>query len=299
MYKRFLFKLFQIFLLVFGLFIKVTEVRADYKKATEGRDVVMNKLYPKATRFELGLPQVGFVMNQSYVNTLLLGVDGTYFLSETLGFALVYNQGVNQDKSERTCIEQFYYDPSNEVGLACGDAGNLTGADKDQDNFPRFGPAYVPIRELQQMLIANAVWTPVYGKQLIYFGTTSYFDLFVELGVGIANSKFYPKQEILKNGKKPRGIYTDPKDPNNDPAIATANNDKIGALPANPEFYGVEGRPTAKDEANPVINLGLGQKFHFGKLFHFKVYIRNFTLLGTDQGFENLFALYGGVGVRF
>jgi hypothetical protein len=34
-------------------------------------------------------------------------------------------------------------------------------------------------------------------------------------------------------------------------------------------------------------------------MFHVKIYVRNMTLLATDQGFENLFALYGGIGFRF
>jgi len=286
-------------LLILSFFCGLPAAHAEYKKATEGREVVMNKLYPKSERFELGLPAVGFVMNQSYVNTFLLGVDASYFLNETLGFSFVVNKGVNQDKGERSCIENFYYDPSNEVGVACGEVGNLRNADRNNDQFPRYGPAYVPIRELQQMLFANVIWTPVYGKQLVYLGATSYFDLFLELGVGLANSKFYPKQEVLKNGNLPRGTYFDPTDPANDQAQAAANNAKIGALPEQSQFYGVAGRPPARAENNPLLNLGLGQKFHFGRMFHFKVYVRNMTLLGTDQGFENLFALYGGIGLRF
>ncbi|RYZ48212.1 MAG: hypothetical protein EOP07_26070, partial [Proteobacteria bacterium] len=98
---------------------------ADYKKATEGKEVVMGKLYPKSERFELSLPDVGIIMNQSYVNTMLLGGSATYFTSENLGFSLSAAVGNNSDKAERTCIENFYYDPSNEVGVACGEAGLL------------------------------------------------------------------------------------------------------------------------------------------------------------------------------
>lgn len=286
-------------LLGIGLLCAATHASADYRKATEGRDVVMSKLYPKSERFELGLPAVGFVMNQSYVSTILLGADASYFLNETLGFSFVMNTAMNQDKAERTCIENFYYDPSNEVGVACG-KDNLKAADKNNDQFPRFGPAYVPIREIQQILIANAIWTPVYGKQLFSLGgTTSYFDLFLELGVGMAQSKFYKKLEVLKNGNLPRGVYMDPTAPGNDPAEAAANNDKIGALPDTPQFYGKAGRPPVREGSNPLLNLGLGQKFHFGHMFHVKIYVRNMTLLATDQGFENLFAIYGGIGLRF
>ncbi|MBC7533127.1 MAG: outer membrane beta-barrel domain-containing protein [Oligoflexus sp.] len=269
---------------------------ADYKKATEGKEVVMGKLYPKSERFELSLPDVGVIMNQSYVNTLLLGGSATYFLSENLGFSLSGAVGSNSDKAERTCIESFYYDPSNEVGVACGEPGLLADADKNNDGFPRYGPAYVPIREIQQVVIANVVWAPVYGKQLFLKSATSYFDLFVELGLGFATSKFYPKREVLENGNVPRGTYFDPA---NDPVAAAAANSKIGATADQVNSYGVGGRPKAKNEGNVLLNLGIGQKFHFGKLFFVKVYIRNMTLLGTDQGFENLLGLHGAIGVRF
>lgn len=273
----------------------------NYKKATEGKEVVMSKLYPKAERFELSLPQAGIIMNQSYINTILLGGGGTYFISENLGFGFDVSVAQNSDKAERTCIESFYYDPSNEVGLACGDASQIQNADASNppDQFPRYGPAYVPIRELQQIMIANIVWAPVYGKQLFLKSSTSYFDLFVELGLGFATSKFYPKQETLKNGNVPRGVFIDPNDPQNDAAKAAENNAKIGALIEQTDSYGVNGRPAPQDQGNVLLNLGLGQKFHFGRRFHVKIYARNMTLLGTDQGFENLLALYGGFGFRF
>ncbi|MES2744794.1 MAG: outer membrane beta-barrel domain-containing protein [Bdellovibrionota bacterium] len=269
---------------------------ADYKKATEGKEVVMGKLYPKNERFELSLPEVGIIMNQSYVNTLLLGGGATYFTSENFGFGISASVGSNSDKAERTCIESFYYDPTNEVGVSCGEPGLIQDADKNNDGFPRYGPAFVPIREMQQILIANVVWAPVYGKQLFMKSSTSYFDLFVELGVGYATSKYYEKREKLGNGNEPRGQYTDPT---NNEAVATEKNKTIGATINDTNSYGKGGRPLVQDKGNPLLNLGIGQKFHFGKLFHVKVYIRNMTLVGTEQGFENLLALYGGVGIRF
>lgn len=271
---------------------------ADYKKATEGREVVMDKLYPKGERFELGLPQIGFVMNQSYVTTFLIGGSATYYTSENLGFSFDFSVAQNSDKPERTCIENFFYDPSNEVGSACGEADLLQGADKNNDEFPRYGPAYVPVRELQNIMIANIVWAPIYGKQLLFLSATSYFDVFFELGLGLANSVYYPKRDILENGKVPRGTYTNPAN-QQDPSQATANNNKIGALPSEVNSYGELGRPDVVNGTNVLLNLGLGQKFHFGKLFHLKFYVRNMTLLGTDQGFENLISLYGGAGLRF
>ncbi|MBC7658640.1 MAG: outer membrane beta-barrel domain-containing protein [Chitinophagaceae bacterium] len=284
---------------VFGL-AQSPLLAADYKKSTEGKEVVMGKLYPKSERWELALPELGIIMNQSYVNTTLLGGGLTYWMNENLGFSFSGSIAQNSDKAERTCIESFYFDPSNEVGVACGGPGLLTNADTTQpqpDGFPKYGPAYVPIREIQQIMMFNVVYAPVYGKQLFMKSSTSYFDLFLELGVGFATSKFYPKRDVLENGNTPRGTYIDPN--TNDAATAAANNAKIGATADQTDSYGIGGRPKPLSQGNPLLNLGIGQKFHFGKVFDVKVYVRNMTLLGTDQGFDNLLVLHVGLGMRF
>ena len=47
-----------------------------------------------------------------------------------------------------------------------------------------------------------------------------------------------------------------------------------------------------------MFNIGIGQKFHFSKRFHLKFYVRDQILLGTDQGFDNLLSIMGGLGFR-
>lgn len=287
-------------LTAFSLAEASAQTSDNYKKATEGKEVVMGKLYPKNESFELSFDG-GLIMNQSYVNTMLFGGGATYYLTENFGLNFSASIASNSDKAERTCIESFYYDPSNEVGVSCGDESLLEGADGNDDGFPRYGPAYVPIREMKQIYSANIVWAPVYGKQLFAKSTTSYFDLFVELGLGFATSEYYKKLDVLANGNVPRGKFIDETGLTGEELEkAKINNGAIGANPGvDPISYGLAGRPVPEDKTNPLLNLGIGQKFHFGKLFHIKVYIRNMTLIGTEQGFENLLALYGGVGVRF
>ena len=224
-------------------------------------------------------------------------------MSESWGVGVDVTIGLNQDKGERTCIENFFYDPEDSVGPACsavdGDSSLLDGADDDGNTFPRFGPAYVPIREINNIIMANLIWTPVYGKQLVFLNNTSYFDLYVELGGGIALSKFYEKRDVLANGNVPRGLFTpdDTGDPDVDSAAQTANNN-IGATISETNSYGINGRPDALDQTNLLFNFGVGQKFHFGGAFHLKIYIRNQVLLGTSQGFDNLLSIMGGAGFR-
>lgn len=271
-----------------------------YNKATEGGEVVKRKIYPRASKFEID-GEAGMILNQSYINTFLLGASGNYFLDETWGLSLGVAMGLNSDKAERTCIESFYFDPNDELGtVPCGGPGLLEGVDSDNDGFPRYGPAYVPIRELNYALSANVLWTPVYGKQLVLLSATSYFDLFFEFGVGLNSSTFYPKLDKLRNGKNARGEYYDVEDGASPSDVQAANeaNANIGASVDETDSYGVGGRPDPVDETNLAINFGVGQKFHFSKMFHLKMSLRVTTLVATSTGFENLVSLSGGFGLR-
>ncbi|MFW7382049.1 MAG: outer membrane beta-barrel domain-containing protein [Oligoflexus sp.] len=272
-----------------------------YQRASDDGEVVRRKIYPKEKKFELSVPNLGFVMNQSYVNTILISGGGNYYLSETLGIGVDVSIASNSDKDERFCIEHFYYDPSDEVGLACGDASNLVNRDLDGDGFPRFGPAYVPIREVNSIYTINMIWTPVYGKQLLMLSATSYFDLYFEGGLGIVQSTYYGKRDFLRNGNVPRDIYTEVDDTADEVARqeAARKNAGIGATVDDFDSWGTPGRPDARNENHVMLNIGVGQKFHFARRFHLKIYVRNMTILGTAAGYDRLFAIYGGGGVRF
>jgi outer membrane beta-barrel protein len=271
-----------------------------YNKSTEGGDVVKNKIYPRSSKFEID-GEAGMILNQSYINTFLIGATGNYFLDETWGFSLGVAIGINSDKAERTCIESFYYDPNDEVNsVPCGGPALLEGADEDNDGFPRYGPAYVPIRELNYALSANLLWTPVYGKQLILLSATSYFDLFFELGLGLNSSTFYRKRDTLNNDNRARGEYYEVGEDATAAEIQEAKerNDGIGATVDQVNSYGLDGRPDPVDETNIALNFGVGQKFHFSKIFHLKVSLRMTTLVATSTGFENLVSISGGFGLR-
>lgn len=261
----------------------------SYKKAVESKENVKDKLYPKKKKFELDLPNVGIVLNQSYVNTFLIGGGFNYFASEEWGFGLDFTMASNKDKPERGCIENFYNDPLDEIGDPCG------GPDALANTKGNYGPAYVPIREIQNIIALNVTWNPVYGKQLIFLSATSYFDLFVDMGLGLVSSRFYPKEETLRNGSQSRGKFQQ----NGDNPGAKGSAEHIGAEVDETDSYGVEGRPDPVNQTNVAAIFAVGQKFHFAKRFHIKLFLRNITLLGTPTGFENIFALYGGAGVRF
>lgn len=256
-------------------------IAQSYDKPKSG---VEYRSFNKKKKFEIGLLNPGFILNQSYINTFLIGVDATYFFSETRGIGFDLQIGSNSDKPERSCIENFFIDPDNALGVACGQEGD-NAVINERANV-RYGPAYVPIREIQMLAILNNIWTPVYGKQLVFLTLTSHFDIYFETGLGMAFSKFYPKKDVLNDGKKARAGRNEADDPG---SIGTRRDDS----------FGIAGRPEPIDETHVVANLGFGQKFHFARKFHAKLYFRNMTLLGTDNGFENFFTLNLGFGYRF
>lgn len=267
----------------------MTQAQEAYRKAVEGKENVKDKLYPKKKKFELNIPNAGLVLNQSYVNTFLIGGGFTYFRTEEWGFGLDFTLASNSDKPERECIETFYNDPLDEIGEPCGGSDVIAGTSGN------YGPAYVPIREIQNIIAVNLAWNPVYGKQLIFLSATSYFDLFVDMGLGLVSSRYYPKEEILRNGSKSRGQFNEDGSnpgPAGDPA-------HIGADVNEDYAYGSSGRPDPENQTNVAAIFSVGPKFHFADRFHIKLFLRNITLLGTPTGFENIFALYGGAGMRF
>jgi outer membrane beta-barrel protein len=260
----------------------------SYRKASEGDDVVKDKLFPKKGKIEINGLNVGAILNESYITTVVFHGGITYFSSETWGFGIEGLFASNTDNSARFCIEHFYNDPLGNVSAQCDSALDEPGANLQGAEKANYGPAYVPIRAVKYAVAATAVWNPVYGKQLFMLSGTGYFDLFLTMGAGLLFSDYYPLKTVLNNGKITRGNY--PADGSTDPIP--------GADAADTGSYGVLGRPDPVQESTFMITTGVGQKYHFAKRFNLKVELRNYLLVGTDSGFDLFFTLWGGVGIR-
>lgn len=272
-----------------------------YKKATRGSDVVVKKkLFPKKRKLEVSFPDVGLILNQSYIESFVLHGNFTYYRSEKWGFGVEGLFAINNDKVERYCIENFYNNPKQVIGVACP----LPGQDVDEPlkggEVPAsLGPAYVPIREIGTILAGNAVWTPVYGKQLALMTRTVYLDLFLTFGLGLTFSTFYP-QSIFIDG--PNGKVQSRKKTYNQEGLESLKRceESIlgGICPPSEAYVGEAGRPEPEDQVSPTITFGVGQKIHFLKRYIFKTEIRNYTLLATEAGFDSFFMMWAGLGMR-
>ncbi len=263
-----------------------------YKKATEGEDVIKNKLYPKKNRVELNGPNLGLILNQSYIDTYLVNGGINYFWSESWGMGAEITFAINKDRYERDCIESFYNDVDYEIPEECGGPANLEGLPRNPNGSGgNYGPAYVNIREYNMLLTGNAIWNPIYGKEIFFLSGVVNFDVFMTMGGGLAMTTFYPLQTYLRNGKESRGNFPPPT--NTDPSK------RPGAEADRTDSYGKAGRPDPTKESKVFLEAGIGQKIHINNTLNFKVELRNHLVLGTPGGFDLFFALWGGVGARF
>jgi outer membrane beta-barrel protein len=262
-----------------------------YKKATEGEDVIKNKLYPKKGKVELNGPNLGLILNQSYIDSYLINAGMNYFWSESWGMGAELSFVLNKDRYERYCVEHFYNDPDYEIADECGEPENLQGLPKDPNGSGgNYGPAYVNIREYNMLLTGNAIWNPIYGKEIFFLAAVVNFDVFVTMGGGLAMTTFYELDNSLNNGKESRGNF---------PAPGSTTGQRPGAEPDETDSYGKAGRPTPRKESKVFLDAGIGQKVHISQKLNFKAELRNHIVLGTPGGFDMFFTLWGGLGFRF
>jgi outer membrane beta-barrel protein len=259
-----------------------------YKKATEGGDVIKNKLYPKKNRVELNGPNLGLILNQSYIDTYLINGGINYFWSESWGLGAELTIALNKDRYERDCIESFYNDVDYDIPEECGGPESIQDYDGD-GQIGNYGPAYVNIREYNMLLTGNAIWNPIYGKEIFFLSGVVNFDVFLTMGGGLAMTTFYPLQTYLNNGKESRGNFPAPN----------SGGARPGAEPDEVDSFGKAGRPQPQKESKVFLDAGIGQKIHINKTLNFKAELRNHLVLGTPGGFDMFFTLWAGLGARF
>ena len=258
-----------------------------YSKAVEGQAVVLNKLFPKAGRAEI-VSNFGGIINQSYINSLLLHGGLNYYFSEVWGMAVEGVYAFNSDKNERGCLEAFY-NKVEETGDPCRQS--------EKDEIPdgtkiRMGPAYVPITELQYLFSISAIWTPVYGKQIFSaLPVTGHMDIFFTIGGGSAMTNYHPLKTTIGDTKTPSRCTRKEGDKN----VLSG----CGVEYEKKDSWGVGGRPKSKEELTMAINLGIGQKYYFVNRLYLDIELRTYNLIGGTETFHNFFALWGGLGFRF
>lgn len=269
----------------------------SYRKATEGQVVVLRKLFPKKRSLEINA-NLGAIMNQSFVNTIMLHGGVSYHFSEEWGMAIEGAMAMNTDKTERQCVESFYnnFDNSRALNVKCvvqeDDDDQVKGKTIDNENPVNIGPAYMPIIEIDKLFSLSAIWTPVYGKQIFSFlPRTSHMDIFITFGGGLAMSTFYPQRLKLNNNKTAR--FKTKRDDDQTPW------ESYGASFGEKGSWGVDGRPVAQQPSNVFVSFGVGQKYYFLKRLFLKAELRNFTLVGTSEGYHNFFTMWGGLGCKF
>lgn len=295
---------------LFGSAIFSSHAEANYRKSVEGNEVVKNKKYPKKGRMQIN-GGGGFILNQSFINTALFGGSVTYHFNEWNAFNVEFYAGSSNDKPDRTCIENFYLDEdyaarNGAKQVPCPSAVAPENAPKDADDLavgsgekdpireekdPEYynnkapfqkNAAYMPIRQLDLLTALNYQWTPVYGKSLFFLSQVVYLDFYLNAGVGLAGSTFYPLKDRVVDASGSEKFMKD-----------------VGTTDAN--SYGLQGRPQPLEQMGGMATFALGSRFYAARRFLLDVQLKNFTILGDDGSggfdFSAPFALVGGVGV--
>jgi hypothetical protein len=281
-------KLFLTTLILFLIFAPSTVALAEvYKKATDLEEIVLEKLYPKSGRLEVNA-DLGIVLNQAFVDTTLIRVSASYYLTESWGLAFSAIKAQNKDKEERLCIESFYNDPDKELSNVCASQDNTS--DIESAKKANMGPAYMPIREIEDIFLLESVFSPNYGKQIFFLGVVSHFDFQIKLGAGLARSTYYEQRNTIKGdpSKPARGAFSDEK-PDTNPGVSHEETYK----------YGTAGRPDPIYQTNAVLAPALVQKFYVADRFSWNAELGSLFILGTPGGFEYLLTISTGVSVRF
>ena len=186
----------------------------------------------------------------------------SYHFSEEWGLALEAAMAMNNDRSERICIESFYNDFGDNGGLdaKCAAPGVGDGGNNARMPTVNIGPAYMPIIEIGQILSLSVVWTPIYGKQIFSFlPRTSHMDIFLIAGGGAALSTFQRPREdkkgipVLKNRNKAR--LKKKKAEETEAAMQTT-----GTAFEDKHYWGVAGRPPCRKYHQSLHCAGCGAK---------------------------------------
>lgn len=281
---------------------------AQYRKAVETKKNVLRKKYPKIKKIEVDI-NGGAILNQAYITSAGVGGTITYFWKESWGLGIEGGIFINSDKSERVCIETFYNDTSTDdvsgaTGKVCAgqyedvesiatedlNAGNQAVRDRPDGSSEtaNMGPAYVPIRTKKFYAGLNFTWSPIYGKQLMLLSNTNYFDVFFTFAGGAMFSDFHASKQESEPGK----VYRQTRE-------STGSTTTAGVSPSQSELYGIDGRPDALPEINGYIHLGVGVKYHFLKVMHLQIALKNYTLVGTQEtGIDNFVTMWAGLGFR-
>lgn len=251
-------------------------------------EVVLERLFPKTNTFEFE-GGAGFLLNPSFVDTAVARVGMRYHWSEIWGLGLTVGKAVTKDRNERACIESFYNDPLYEVESVCD--ANEQGYGTYGSKSANIGAAYVPIRELNGIATAFVDYTLAYGKQILFQGGVSHFDLRVRLGASIIQSTFYAGRETVRGTSRPsRG---DPLGEGGAPkaGVAKGETDSDGLL------YGAEGRPVPTQENSPALYFALAEELHFFRRFFLSGELGGYVMV-SSEGVDPFFIANVGLGVR-
>lgn len=149
--------------------------------------VIRPKAFSKRKRFELGI-YTGPIIGQTFINTVLLGIDATYHFSEQWGLELNGAYGLSIDKEDKRILKEDF------------DISTL-------------------ILRTEFMAGVNLLYAPIYGKYQLTSGKLIYFDTFLSAGAGMTGVRYNYDQCVNPDELDPAARENAPIPP--DPKVVT------------------------------------------------------------------------------
>ncbi|MCY4444330.1 MAG: hypothetical protein OXC44_05990 [Proteobacteria bacterium] len=281
-----------------------TQALCQEQQDTADLDVeIKNRLYKTRSAFDIGV-HGGAILNHPYIQPWTIHGTANYYITRSIGVGLDYTHILNKDKPERICVENFYNTFNHEnlpLSSVCAGDGNPETAKKElakvQNSappIPNMGPAYPPIRELNMIIQAAFIWSPIYGKLLFFMSQVVHFSTFVSLAGGVTINTHYPGKSKSSTGKSLRGSA-----PAQGISATISELTTPGVSADEVNEYGKAGRPDSQKYYTPTVTISIGQKFYVTKNINLHLEGRSMFLIGTGGSkYEVYFALLGGLGLR-
>lgn len=151
--------------------VDISDVQNQYWKSHDKQfEVIQNKLYTKAGRFEI-TPMFGIYQRVDFQDTKTLGGTVAYHFSEIIGAEIMAHKMYNSDSSVVT-------------------------------RFKETRGATVAFNEEKYFMGATMLFTPIYGKFSLFGKKISHFDLYLSPGLGVTKTNDLRFTTCLGVGQK-------------------------------------------------------------------------------------------------
>lgn len=142
-----------------ALDLKPSEIRGD--QSPKPIAVLQKRYFTKAFRPELGL-SLGYILNEAYTNTSMVGIHSSLFFSEWVGGEIQYFDNSVTSSDDRKALNKLVF--------------------RDEDKPSKLVSPDPEINAIYRVIDFNGIIAPFYGKLNFFNALIIYMDFYLTLG---------------------------------------------------------------------------------------------------------------------